>query len=216
MERSNVFDFPIRVFGWVTAAVSLVNLSDHLQWVELSITFQKLISGFRSLIYPIFDLLFGWINVPYLVVTEIEANLIVVLSVIGSSFAKAVGLVTVVGANFKIEEDPETKKKSRVIVEWSSEQQVAYDLAKVNLVAPFVLFFVLCVLFLIMPVGSTETDWPYVIIAFTAFPIFAAAITQFMGPDGGSIFSAFLYNMFSIIVIFVFLVAINQFLVGSS
>jgi hypothetical protein len=83
---------PLRILGWIAGALSVVNLMRDLDWVSLRGTLGRWVEVYERLVTDAVDFLFGWISVSWIEMTEPEAHLIVICSLLASSVARGFAL----------------------------------------------------------------------------------------------------------------------------
>lgn len=78
-----------RVFGWVLGALSILNLVEDLNLARIVGFLQQWLDAYSALTRFISEVFFGWIAFGWVSLTQAEANVLIIASVIGAAFARA-------------------------------------------------------------------------------------------------------------------------------
>jgi hypothetical protein len=82
--RSSAF-LPFKLLGWITGALSIVNLTKDLNWFTLEGNIARWVNTYQRLVGDARTFLFGWIHVSWMHVSIADAHGLVLCALIGSS-----------------------------------------------------------------------------------------------------------------------------------
>lgn len=78
-----------RIFGWVLGALSVLNLVEDLNIARIAGFVEQWLEAYAAMIRAVTAFVFGWISFGWVSLTEPEAHILVVASVLAAAFARA-------------------------------------------------------------------------------------------------------------------------------
>lgn len=78
-----------RVLGWILGALSILNLVEDLNLTRIAGFLQQWLDAYSALTRFISDVLFGWIDFGWVSLSQAEANVMVLASVVSAAFSRA-------------------------------------------------------------------------------------------------------------------------------